>query len=230
MPALQVPAIMYSILSNIAFTFGPLFQNMSSAIQLIRQLLICFLTAFALCAGVNLFVIPITSRFVVNKEQAGYIGLIRATLKAQTGYLQSLENTDMFAESPGPSGSEEGSAKTHPADTPQAKALKATITGLTGLHGKLHGDMPFAKREIAWGKLDAKDLDEIFTLFRAILIPLIGMTTIADIFERIAERRGWVKPRKPRVRDMTESWEKCSENQKAEEKRVWNEVMVHFLC
>jgi len=45
--------------------------------------------------------------------------------------------------------------------------------------------MPFGKRENSLGKLDAKDLDEIFTLFRNILIPLIGMSTITDIFERM---------------------------------------------
>ena len=80
------------------------------------------------------------------------------------------------------------------------------------------------RREMAWGKLDAKDLDEIFTLFRSILIPLIGMSTITDIFERIAERRGWVRVPNSKF-DRAESWEACGLEAKEKEKATWNEIM-----
>jgi hypothetical protein len=224
---------MYSIFTNVAFTYGPLFPNIAAGETLIKELLEGFLTAFAIATGVSLFIIPISSRTVVFKEQAGYIQLIRGTLKAQIAYLQSLETSDMFAPAKTP-GDENGTSKkskktsnkdpSHPAMNAQAIALKATLEGLTGLHGKLHGDMSFAKRELAWGKLDAKDIDEIFTLFRDILIPLIGMSTITDIFERIAERRGWVKVSNSKY-DKAESWEDCGEKAKDEEKRIWNEIM-----
>jgi hypothetical protein len=237
MPALQFPVIIYSIFTNIAFTFGPLFPTINAGEALIVQLLKGFLTAFAISTGVNLFIIPISSRTVVFKEQAGYIQLIRATLKAQTAYLQSLETSDMFAPEEPVEDDEDGldndkkSKKSkkkekgsHPAANAQAMALKATLTALTGLHGKLHGDMSFGKRETAWGKLDAKDIDEIFTLFRAILVPLIGMSTITDIFERIAERRGWVKVPDSKF-DRAESWEACGKEAKEKEKKTWNEIM-----
>lgn len=107
---------------------------------------------------------------------------IRGTIKAQTAYLQSLETTNMFSEDEGeivgktngsPSSTDvpEDKRPKH-SETPEAKALKASIVGLTALHGKLHGDMPFGKREIAWGKLSPDDIDEIFRSFRAILVPL----------------------------------------------------------
>ena len=239
MPALQFPVIMYSIFTNIAFTYGPMFPTFALGQALIIQLLKGFLTAFGISTGVHLFIIPMSSRLVVFKEQAGYIELIRATLKAQTVYLQSLESTDMFmGTSPQTISSEETlfnakkknkktetDQQNHPADTTQSKALKGAVAGLVALHGKLHGDIPFAKREIAWGKLGPKDIDEIFRLFRAITIPLIGMSTISDIFERIAERRGWVKPQRPNERDNTESWEQCTGTERIAEKKTWNEVM-----
>lgn len=115
-------------------------------------------------------------------------------------------------------------SKSSPAETTEAKALKDSISTLTSLHGKLHGDMAFAKRECAWGKLDAKDIDEIFTLFRGIIIPLVSMSTITDIFERIAERRGWVEGHQGSF-DRAESWEHRDEAAKSEEKRLWNEIM-----
>jgi Putative ER transporter, 6TM, N-terminal len=237
MPALQFPVILYSIFTNVAFTFGPLFPTIASGGALIKQLLEGFLTAFAISTGVSLFIIPVSSRTVVFKEQTGYIQLIRATLKAQTAYLQSLETSDMFApKEPAEDGdgklnngdktkkSKKKDQKSHPAANAQAVALKANLTALTSLHGRLHGDMSFGKRETAWGKLDAKDLDEIFTLFRAILIPLIGMSTITDIFERIAERRGWVQVPNSRF-DKAEAWEECGPEEKEREKKSWNEIM-----
>jgi hypothetical protein len=168
-----------------------------------------------------------SSRTVVFKEMAGYVMAVRGTLKSQTAYLQSLESGGMFApteDTTDVQGKGDGKGKSNPAQNPQAKALNGAIAGLTALHGKLHGDLPFGKRETAWGKLDAKDLDEIFALFRQILIPLVGMGTITDIFERIAERRGWVKASDSRY-DRSESWEQRDEADKDEEKKVWNEVM-----
>lgn len=239
MPALQFPVILYSIFTNVAFTYGPLFTTIASGEQLIKELLEGFLTAFAISTGVSLFIIPISSRTVVFKEQAGYVQLIQATLKAQTAYLQSLEASDMFApEEPVDENDEDvddskkakknkktkEKDKPHPAANAQAQALKANLAALTALHGKLHGDMPFGKRETAWGKLDAKDIDEIFTLFRNILIPLIGMSTITDIFERIAERRGWVRIPNSKF-DKAESWEALGQEAKEKEKKTWNEIM-----
>lgn len=180
-PALQFPAILYSIFTNVSFTFAPLFSTMASGESLVKRLLEGFLTAFAIATGVNLFIIPVTSRKVVFKEQAGYIMAIRGTLKAQTAYLQSLETNNMFGddevESVGKNGITPGNdtpKEKHfkPTETAEARALKASIAGLTALHGKLHGDMPFGKREVAWGKLNADHIDDIFRAFRAILIPL----------------------------------------------------------
>lgn len=212
-----------------------MFSTITRAEALITQMLESFLTAFAISSGVNLFIIPISCRLVVFKEQAGYIQLMRGVLKAQTAYLQSLEKSDMFAESAGDNNSDvptgdssndtqSGDAKcVHLTQSPQAKALKGATDGLRALHGKLYGDMPFGKREVAWGKLDAKDIGDIFNLFREIMIPLLGMSTITDIFVRIGEKRGWLKS--TNSNDRSQQWERLPLESKAEEKRLWNEVM-----
>ncbi|KAJ5050643.1 uncharacterized protein L3040_002518 [Drepanopeziza brunnea f. sp. 'multigermtubi'] len=236
MPALQFPVIMYSIFTNVSFTYGPLFPTSAAGEDFVVELLRAFLVAFAISTGVNLFVIPMSSRLVVFKEQAGYIQLVRGVLKAQSAYLQSLETSDMFAapQSRSHSGDDhsnenkrkKGGKKdgSHPAQNLQAKALKDSLAALIALHGRLYGDMTFAKREAAWGKLDAKDLEEIFALFRDILIPLNGMSTITDIFERIAERRGWVSVPNSKFNEL-EAWENNRGEEEEEEKRTWNEIM-----
>lgn len=233
-PAMQFPSLMYCIFTNVAFTFGPIFQTMDQAESLIKQLLEGFLTAFAVSTTVSLFLVPISSRTVVFGEMTGYIGAIQATIKAQTAYLQSLEKSDMFSQSEtGDSDNKEAQNDKMDKDRkpsidkhPESNALKASVAGLTALHGKLHGDLPFGKREIAYGKLRPEDFDELFKLFRAVLIPLIGMSTITDIFERIAERRGWVKTGPQSEFDEAEQWEHDpTEEAKIKEKQIWNEVM-----
>jgi hypothetical protein len=64
-PALQFPVIMYSIFTNVSFTYGPLFTTVSAGQELIKSLLEGFLTAFAIATGVSLFIIPVSSRTVV---------------------------------------------------------------------------------------------------------------------------------------------------------------------
>lgn len=237
-PALQFPVILYSIFTNVAFTLGPIFQTTAQGEEIIKQLLIGFFTAFAISAAVNLFVLPVTCRTVVFKTQTSYISAIRNALKSQTLYLRSLETSDMFAgtsakefqgeghdDNKGKKGKTEDLQSGPTVQTPEAKALKGAISGITALHGKLHGDILFAKREAAWGKLDAKDIDQIYTLLRAIIIPLIGMSTISDIFERVAERRGWVKPQKQSARHQWESWEQTGEEERISSQKTWNEVM-----
>jgi hypothetical protein len=97
-----------------------------------------------------------------------------------------------------------------------AKELKAAIAQVREMAGKIQADITFAKRDFAWGKLDAKDLSEIAKLLRNATIPVVGISSIMDIFQRVAERRGWNV-------DAEEEPEIVA--QKDREKRVWNEVM-----
>jgi len=52
------------------------------------------------------------------------------------------------------------------------------------------------------------------------------MSTITDIFERIAERRGWVRSAKRSEFDDAEEWEHDpGEEAKRREKEIWNDIM-----
>lgn len=195
---------------------------MDQAEQIVTQLLEAFLTAFAIAVGVNLFIIPITSRTVVFKETTGYIMSLRKLIKAEAAYLRSLERSDMFAPVEEQVGGDQGGKNTDPVPSAETKALKASVAGMKALHGKMHADLGFAKREIGWGKLGPEDLDAIFQHFRKILVPIVAIGTVTDIFERIAERRGWtdVAPT-----EAVESWEVQNVAKKTEEKQAWNEIM-----
>jgi hypothetical protein len=48
LPVLQFPVIIYSIFTNVAFTFGPILVTMESGEALVKELLTGFLTAFGI--------------------------------------------------------------------------------------------------------------------------------------------------------------------------------------
>lgn len=183
LPAFNLPVIVFSILVNVSATFGPFQTTTLAARAFVQQLLTAMLLAFALAFAVNILIFPVSSRVVVFKEFAGGIGLLRQLASRQKAYLISLESDDMFAAVTrtetllGKIGGhanrgEEGQIPKLTKEAKAARALEETGTKMRELMGKLHADMPFAKREIAWGRLDAKDLSKMFNLFRNVYIPM----------------------------------------------------------
>ena len=223
LPSFNVPVIVYSILVNVATTYGAVMTSTAAAETFIKQLLSAMLAAMAISLGVNLLVVPVSSRQVLSRELAACIGLLRKTVGLQKAYLIRLESDDMFSMATRTEtiiGKWEKAAKGNkPKLTKEAKAARAlqeSVGQLKEMAGKIHADAPFAKRDVAWGKLDAKDLSKTISLFRDVYIPVLGMTTMTDIFKRVSERRGWIV-------DDSMSPEILAE--KEMEKRVWNSVM-----
>lgn len=220
-PQLQFPVIIYSIFANVASVYAPTFPTMVAGIAFAKRLLEAFLTGFAIATGVSLFIFPVSVRMTFFKQSAGFIAAVQGTLKAQMSYLQTLEKKDMFR-TPTESDEDEKYKKSNshkkgdtakPNGSAEAQRLKATNEALGELYGKMHTDVTFAKREMAWGKLDASDIDKLLKLFQEIILPMIGMSSAADIFQRIAEKSGWTQ------RETASS----PENEKR--KNQWNEIM-----
>ncbi|KAF2646232.1 hypothetical protein P280DRAFT_387163 [Massarina eburnea CBS 473.64] len=184
-PQFAFPTIICSIFVNVAGTSGAQFQTVAQVESFTRKLLESFLTGFALAAGVSLFIFPVSCRTVVTKMMTGYVGALRGALKAHKAYFQSLETKDMYRNTtwtPGP-----GEDKLEkPRMRPEVEAVKSTMGAISQLHGKLHGDLPFAKREMAYGKLSPEDFESISKHLRAIMMPLMGLGSLIDLFERIA--------------------------------------------
>ncbi|KAK4187160.1 hypothetical protein QBC35DRAFT_474804 [Podospora australis] len=217
-PALNLPVTIFSIFVNVAATYGPFMTTTSIATFFIQELASAMLVAMALATGVNLLVIPISSRLVVFREFTGAIGLLRRTVFLQKAYLVSLESDDMFAVATRTNTTPQDDSGKKPKLTKEqkaARALQGAGDKLRELAGKLQADIPFAKRDFAWGKLDAKDISELFKLIRNVYVPVLGMMTIIDIFKRVSEHRGW---------DLEDEPEEFLA-EKEKEKRVWNHVM-----
>ncbi|KAJ4990876.1 hypothetical protein SVAN01_03665 [Stagonosporopsis vannaccii] len=192
-PQLAFPAIIYSIQVNVAATSGFLFTTPAQCENFIRRLLISFLTGFGLATGVSLFIFPVTCRKVVVKEMTGYLGLLKAAVAAHKGYIHTLEGSNMFGQTyiPEAEGGGDEDKQRKSKVKPEVAAVKKTIGAIQELHGKLTADLAFAKREVAYGKLTPDDLEAMFKHLRSIMLPVLGLGSVMDLFERAAEINHW---------------------------------------
>lgn len=201
LPSFSLPVIIYSILINNSMTSGPRFAITQAVEAFVKEQLLAMLFGMALATGVSLFILPISSRIIVIGQFRGLVCQLRKVVSLQKEYLATLARDDIFdTETTNAEEREswqekkkrksrkmekmkdEGMAK----EAKAAKRLAETTHTTRVLTGKIHDNMAFAKRDMAWGKLDAKDLAEIFTLIRNVAIsmqvcyPLILARNIAN--------------------------------------------------
>ena len=163
------------------------------------------LAGFGIATVVNLVIFPTSSRMVVINGVSSYIDNLQKVIGSQRNYLQSMESRDMLTLV------ESGDGKSQAKSENEAGKLKAALASLNEVHTRVMGDLTFAKREIAFGHLNCKDLDELFRLLRSIFIPCLGLGSVADIIERVIDKRGW------------KDHESCDNS--AQEVEEWNEIM-----
>ncbi|KAL2280846.1 hypothetical protein FJTKL_12162 [Diaporthe vaccinii] len=230
-PAFNVPVIIYSIVVNISCTFGPEFPTLAVAEAFIQRLLTAIFMGLAIATAVSLIVFPVSSRQVVAKQMAGVLGLFKKSIVLEKQYLQGLEKEDMFAleitetsagrSEPERKGGKKDKGPKLTKEQNNALALRGTIGAIRELMGKIYGDMKFAKRDIAWGHLSAKDFGEMFNLIRMCVIPMTGIGTIMDIFQRVGRERGWDGDG-PGDGGLFQRFQPIG---KEESQRIWNDIM-----
>ncbi|KAG6365700.1 hypothetical protein INS49_007311 [Diaporthe citri] len=230
-PAFNVPVIIYSIVVNISCTFGPEFPTLATAEAFIQRLLTAIFMGLAIATAVSLVIFPISSRQVVAKQMAGVLGLFKKSIVLEKQYLQGLEKEDMFAleitetsagrSEPERKGGKKDKGPKLTKEQKNALALRGTIGAIRELMGKIYGDMKFAKRDIAWGHLSAKDFGEMFNLIRMCVIPMTGIGTIMDIFQRVGRERGWDGDG-PGDGGLFQRFQPIG---KEESQRIWNDIM-----
>lgn len=65
------------------------------------------------------------------------------------------------------------------------------MKAVSAVQAKCAANLTFAVREVAFGKLGPDDLKQLHKLLQAISIPMVGLSCLSAIFERISEERGW---------------------------------------
>jgi hypothetical protein len=185
LPQYTIPCIMCAIVANISMTYAPQFNTMNQATAFIVNILKAYLIAFAIATGVSLLVFPLTSRHLVRNDMQSFISGLRSALKANLVYLNSLQSSDMFA------AQRTNTAGEKPFRSPEALEFATKTEALTAILAKFSTDLPFAKREVAIGKIGPDDLQQIFRLMRQCVTPAIGLSCMPAIFEHTGEEAGW---------------------------------------
>lgn len=213
-PQFAFPTIIWNIFVNISGTYGPRFVTTAQAEAFISRLLYTFMTGLGLATAVSLIIVPVSCRTVVTKEITGYLGALRGALQAHKKYLHSLETAENYGNRAVLGGSKKSSGN----QTPETEAIKRLTATFTQLHGKLHSDLPFAKREIAYGKLTPDDFEGISKHLRAVMLPMVGLGSLVDLFNRHAELNKWYGDQD----EDTDSEEDAMQRAAVEQ---WNEIM-----
>ncbi|KAJ5807354.1 Brefeldin A sensitivity protein [Penicillium robsamsonii] len=217
-PQLQFPVIIYAIFANVSSVYAPQMKNMAAAYNMVQKLVAAFFTGLAISTATSLFILPMTSRQVVFKQMAGYIGSLRSALEAHAKYYQSLERDDMFGRTETHDEGREKFGKKGKVYSPEAEAIRRAVRNITDIHAKLHGDLTFAKREVALGKLGPDDIQAIFRHLRQIMIPVVGLGFVVDIFQRMSDYNRWNRPL-----DLNEPV--VPEDIRQRVVREWNDIM-----
>lgn len=219
-PQFNFPVIISSIFIVVSSLYGQQFATMTQGIAFMKRLMEAFFTGLAIATGTSFLIFPATSRTIAFTQMTGYIEGLRAALKAQSVYFGSIETRDMFGRAETVDEmTEKRGKKGEKIFSEEAEVIKQQLRKVTEMHGKLHAELPFAKREIAIGYLGPEDLKQIFSHLRQIVIPVVGLGSIVDVFERVSDYNKWNEPLDP---------EFDSHSDQARERivREWNHLMV----
>jgi hypothetical protein len=238
-PSLSIPSVGYTVFILVGFVYGPQEPTESDSLRFTKELLLSFLTGQAIATGVALFVIPVSSRKIFFAEAAAFLQTSRSLLQAQLAFVEVLGHLGMSEPSIPKDrsvledetgmdhlhGNASETAEKRLSYNQRASALKASTSGLLGLGGRLRDDVVFAKREIAYGHFGSKQIRELHRLLRNIMIAMSGLSTIADISDRLNNRSctDWARGEKSEWSELVP--DELSAKDRESENGEWQELI-----
>lgn len=227
-PQYFLPSIIFSIFVNVTGTYGTIFATMRQAEALVSHLLQAFFTGFGISAAVSIFIVPFSSRSLIFMFVTEELRGLKAVLEAHGQYMLSFPARDWYGtKSPSSGNGSDGRFSTRSRPWPEADALKKAMANVIELQVRIQSELRYAKREVAWGKLGARDIVTICQLLKNILVPALGMESITEVTDRIENRGGWGALRIPNTADsVTElDLDSLEENEKCQ----WKEMLEKLV-
>jgi hypothetical protein len=159
-PALLIPTILYNIFVIVQYTSCSRFRTWIQCWDLIYLTTRCYYTGVAISFVSGMLIFPVTCRTEIFEVQEKFLHAVRGMLTGTGEYLGSLQADSLF-----------------PVDCTNQKVcdgfeLRKRMAEVKSIYVKMHHELAMAKREIAWGKLSAKDIGHTSDLCRRILMPL----------------------------------------------------------
>jgi hypothetical protein len=155
----------------VQFTSCSRFSTWAQCWDLIYLTVRCYYTGVAISFVSGVLIYPVSCRSEIFEIQEKYLYSAQAVLDKSVSYLgkqglgaAALHDTARQTHS-GASDDEASAAQ-------EGRALQEQMSSLKALYVKMHEEIPMAKREIAWGKLRAADINAVSDLCRRILMPM----------------------------------------------------------
>jgi Putative ER transporter, 6TM, N-terminal len=124
--------------------------------------------AISFVSGILIY--PVTCRSEIFEVQEKYLEAVRDMLQGTGSYLGVLQTTPTLSASQINYQSQDENEGMQ--DKCDGAELRGKMAGVKTLYVKMHEELAWAKREIAWGKLRAVDINSINDLCRQVLMPL----------------------------------------------------------
>jgi hypothetical protein len=164
---------MSSIITIVSLSYAPQFSSVADILDLIRRIYGSLMLGIAIATAVSLLINPTSCRQIVFRDITKYLLQLRKVLECERKYLAGLETRNPFQKHD------------------DVQSLQKEVQALRAVHGALFAHMGAAKKEIAWGRLSPTDIAEIQRLLRRVFLPIVGVSSIIDVFERLSKAHGW---------------------------------------
>jgi hypothetical protein len=155
----------------VQFTSCSRFTTWAQCWDLIYLTVRCYYTGVAISFVSGIIIYPVSCRSEIFEIQEKYLRSAQAVLQSSASYLSKQSGlTTVSTDTAHPSSHATGLEQMSAAQ--EGRTLKHQMSGLKTLYVKMHEDIIMAKREIAWGKLGANDINTISDLCRRVLMPM----------------------------------------------------------
>lgn len=152
----------------VGITFGPVMLEGGKSLLLVKQLLLSYLTGFALSSAVSFLWFPLTSRFVFLVGAEDFIGICETVLKEERCSLGALMCKR----------GDEGMRKK------QASKVRGLAMTMLISMARLREELGYARQEIAVGVYDGDVLLELLRCCEGLMIPILGLSKIEGFVRR----------------------------------------------
>jgi hypothetical protein len=150
----------------VQFTSCSRFHTWAQCWDLIYLTVRCYYTGVAISFVSGILIYPVSCRSEIFEIQEKYLYSTQEVLSRSTSYLSKQQyDTATYSGTAQLSHDEISAAQ-------EGCALQEQMSDLKALYVKMHEEIPMAKREIAWGKLRAADINDVSNLCRRILMPM----------------------------------------------------------
>ena len=133
-----------------------------------------FLVGQATGLVTGLLIFPQSSRGTFRKNVHASLNSLHAVMVAQKRCIDDLMAKRISVES----------------RVSSVRRLHDVVQTFVASVANTHGEVPFAAREVSWGRLDAAQLEKTATLLAGLVAPVAGFSAIADMLQLAVERAG----------------------------------------